>query len=83
VVYKFDQAGDHAVQIKPHGNSKHDITYRRTRESTLTKSLLKEELTHSSPKVAVNTIFDKKEGYLQLKVLENFLGEDLKLTIPK
>jgi len=65
VVYKFDQVEDHPVVIKPHGNSKHNRPYRRTREST--KSLLKEELNHSSPKVALNTVFDKKGGLLAAK----------------
>jgi len=65
VVYKFDQVVDHPVLIKPHGNSKHNRPYRRTREST--KVLLKEELTHSTPKLALNTVFDKKGGLFGAK----------------
>ena len=49
--------------IRPHGNAKNDRPYRRTREST--KLLLKEELNHSSPKVVVNTVFDKMGGLLE------------------
>lgn len=51
--------------IRPHGNAKNDRPYRRTREST--KLLLKEELHHNSPKVAVNTVFDKRGGLLEAK----------------
>lgn len=62
VLYRFDQAEDHPVLFKPHGNAKHSRPYQRTREST--KSLLQEELKHSTPKVAVNTVFDKKGGLI-------------------
>ena len=51
--------------IRPHGNAKNDRPYRRAREST--KLLLKEELSHNSPKVAVNTVFDKRGGLLEAK----------------
>lgn len=64
-MYKFDQAGEHPVLIRPHGNAKNSRPYRRTREST--KLLLKEELIHNSPKVAVNTVFDNKGGLLEAK----------------
>ena len=57
VVHKFDQAREHPVLVKPHGNAKHS---QRIREST--KSLLQEDLKHSTSKVAVNTIFDKNGG---------------------
>ena len=49
--------------VRPHGNSKTGKPYRRTREST--KSLLRAELKHSSPKEAVNKVFEKKGGVLK------------------
>ena len=56
---------DHAVLIRPHGNSKRNKVYRRTREST--KNLLKTELEKSTPKEAVDNVFESKGGVLEVQ----------------
>ncbi len=60
VVYKFDGVPEHAVLTRPHGNAKQNKPSRRTREST--KSRLKVELEHNSPKEAVDKVFAERGG---------------------
>ncbi len=63
VVYKFDGVPDHDVLIRPHGNSKGNRPYRRTKEST--KELLKTELEYKcSPKEALDKVFSTKGGMI-------------------
>jgi hypothetical protein len=63
VVYKFDGVAAHEVSIRPHGNSKSNKAYRRTRQST--KNLLKKELETTNPKEAVDKVFIQKGGLIE------------------
>ena len=62
VVYKFDGVCEHEVKTRPHGNSKSDKPFRRTRQST--KNMLKQELEHSDPKKAVDKVFERRGGVI-------------------
>ena len=52
----------HSVLVRPHGNSKSNSSYRRTKEST--KNLLKAELVHDSPKDAIDKVYNDKGGII-------------------